>query len=157
MSRGARGFEDVVAELGRDVVAALFPDELPVFAAVSRAYFADRERTLSGRNERGRPLGFGVTEAVAMMTPLVLWVVQTALEPHIVRTSDKVAGLLSQLRRKRPGTRALPILTSRQRAELREVVLDEARRSGMAPEVAAKIADEIIARLPRSTEDSGDP
>jgi hypothetical protein len=154
MSRGSHVSEDVVAELGRDVVAAQFPDELPVFAAVSRAYFADPERTLSGRNERGRPLGFGVTEAVAMMTPLVLWLVQTALEPHIVRASGKLNGLLGRLRRKRAETRTLPTLTSRERAELREVVLDEARRSGMAPEVAAKIADEIIARLPRADGDS---
>ena len=60
-----------VADLSRDVVAALAPAELPLFNTVSREYAKDPERALKAAAGREEILGFGV-EVGLLLTPVVI-------------------------------------------------------------------------------------
>jgi len=62
----------LVADLARDMVAEIAPQELPTFRAQSEAYFKDPERALKGQAGKDDMLGFGVGAAVTFLTPVVL-------------------------------------------------------------------------------------
>ena len=63
---------DLIATLARELVADLSPRELPLFKAVSSAYFKDPEEVF--RHARGgeKALGFGEAGAASALTPFVL-------------------------------------------------------------------------------------
>ena len=50
--------QGLVAELARDLVGAIAPEELPLFAAMSKAWFADPARVQT--NQGDDVLAFGV-------------------------------------------------------------------------------------------------
>ena len=64
--------QQLEAELGRVLVAELAPGELPLFGAMSRAFFADPKRTRPTRSGGDDVLGFGAAEAAGLLTPVVL-------------------------------------------------------------------------------------
>jgi hypothetical protein len=64
------GQQELVAEVAKDAVAQLSPQELPLFVASSRAFFKDPDAIqVDGKDEM---IGFGVGEAAGMITPVVL-------------------------------------------------------------------------------------
>ncbi|MGJ6963788.1 hypothetical protein ACSDR0_17935 [Streptosporangium sp. G11] len=160
----------VVADIGHGVVAEVFPEELPVFAAVSSAYFDDPDRTLAGKDRNGGPLGFGLAEVTALMTPAVLWVVQVVVQhytqPYVEKGADGLRSKAARLFRRRgkgvPGpddvdVESLRALTPEQRAELRGVAVDAARRRGLSPDQAELIADAIVHRIPGAGDEQSPP
>src|SRR6516165_7569984 len=64
--------ERLEAELGRVLVAQLAPAELPLFGAMSRAFFADPKRARPTSSGGDEILAFGVAEAAGLLTPAVL-------------------------------------------------------------------------------------
>jgi hypothetical protein len=54
------------------LVAELAPGELPLFGAMSRAFFADPKRARPTRSGADEVLGFGLGEAAGFLTPVVL-------------------------------------------------------------------------------------
>src|SRR5215475_6199891 len=64
--------QQLEAEFGRLLVAQLAPEELPLFGAMSRAFFADPKRARATRGGGDEILGFGLSEAAGLLTPAVL-------------------------------------------------------------------------------------
>ncbi len=62
----------LVIDLGRDLISRIAPQEIPIFRANSEAYFKDPQKTLSARAGKDETLGFGIGEAAAFLTPVVL-------------------------------------------------------------------------------------
>jgi hypothetical protein len=64
--------EELIAILGKDLVAQVAPQELPLFRATSQAYFQDPNKLLKAQTPKDEMLGFGSGEAVMLLTPFVL-------------------------------------------------------------------------------------
>jgi len=65
--------------LARRAVAETAPKELPLFTVTARSYFADPDRAVAAATSKAADdemLGFGVESAVAIVTPVALWVAQ---------------------------------------------------------------------------------
>src|SRR5215471_3083844 len=63
---------ELVSEIARDVVTQIASQELPIFQAVSEAYFANPGNALKGLKSEDRVLGFGLDPTAALLTPVVL-------------------------------------------------------------------------------------
>jgi hypothetical protein len=70
----------LVADLARDLVAQVAPQELPVFRANSAAYFRDPRKALTGHTGKDDMLGFGVGNVVGFLTPVVLSVLTDVVQ-----------------------------------------------------------------------------
>ncbi|MGH3784065.1 MAG: hypothetical protein ACRDRO_26470 [Pseudonocardiaceae bacterium] len=134
-----------VSDVVRDVVAKAFPAELPLVAALSRFDDGTVVRRLTRRSRPREPLGFGLDEVAALLTP-VLWI---ALEDTVRRIVDsaetsvakKSKVLLRKLLRRRPARLTVPPLTHEQIAEVQQRVLEIAACNGLDQERAVMLAD----------------
>ena len=141
------------AELARVVVGALAPEELGAFELVAAPYLANpRAREREVRSRHDDPLGFGVGEALAMLTPVAVFVsatVTAALADLVKEESRKgVVSVIRRLfRRKPPATVAGDAAgwTVEQLAAVRRVAVEKGRELGAAKPEA--IADAILGAL----------
>ncbi|MBB4888097.1 hypothetical protein [Streptomyces netropsis] len=164
----------MITEIARDVIEEIAREELPTFSAVSRAYFADPQRAMSGRGSRQAPLGFGSGMVELILTPIVLAATAKAVE-CLAETILKRApgeGTNAALRRifrvghRSPGppvpddaaqstpSGAVAVELRQEDIErLRHVVEATLHDCGTAPESSRLIADAIIGRCrtPRPT------
>ena len=171
-----RDQQKLVAEVARDAVAQLSPQELPLFVASSRAFFKDPDAIqVDGRDEM---IGFGVGEAAGMISPVVLAVtlevVRSVAEQIKETLKEESGGLTAEwvrlvfkkyrpsqkeeqvsggtdIKAESPKTKAasaLPApLTPQQLAAVRQAALKKARQLKL-PESKAKIlADAIVGDL----------
>ncbi|MGX8903783.1 hypothetical protein ACR820_00595 [Streptomyces netropsis] len=166
----------MITEIARDVIEEIAPDEVPTFSAVSRAYFADPQRALSGRGSRQAPLGFGSGMVELILTPIVLAATAKAVECLAGIFFDRTPGegTTAALRRifrgghRSPGTPvpvpddaeqstspgAVPVALRQEDIErLRDLVEATLHDCGTTPESSRLIADAIIGRCraPRPT------
>jgi hypothetical protein len=70
----------LIDDIARDVLADIAPQEVPMFTAVSKAYFADPGRALKKRRSGDAALGFGVDPLSILFTPIVLHILSELLE-----------------------------------------------------------------------------
>ncbi len=138
-----------------------------MFSAVSRAYFADPRRALSGKGTRKAPLGFGSEAVELIATPVVLAATAKAVEclADTVLKHTTGDGTIAGLRRLfRLGQRSRDVSAADDAAEntapqadvvalrpedierLRHVVEATLHDIGTTPENARLIADAIIGR-----------
>ncbi|MFJ1707008.1 hypothetical protein [Kitasatospora sp. NPDC088346] len=146
----------VVRDLVRSVVEALAPEELPLVDGLRRFDDATVVRRLSGRAGRREPLGFGIGEVAALVTPVV-WLVLDGVAQRMVaaaadRAAQGVTGTLRRLFRRPVPAVAVPPLTREQLAEVRALVLAAAGQRRLSPGRAEEIADAVVARLALSGE-----
>src|SRR5687768_13450676 len=82
----------LIADLARDTVRQVAPQELPRFRAASQAYFEDPQRALEGEPSKDQMLGFGTGHELAFITPIVL-----AMATQVVQfVFDEVASSLKE-------------------------------------------------------------
>ena len=153
----------LIAEVARDAVRQVAPQELPRFRLTSQAYFEDPDRVLKGEKGTDQMLGFGTGREVAFLTPVVL-----AMTAEVVRfvTAEVAASLKEEsppvirdlvrkmFKRFRPadggeegedaGGQAPPALTPEQLARVRQVAYETARRLNLAEGSAALLADSVV-------------
>jgi hypothetical protein len=67
-------------EVARDILADIAPQELPIFPAVSKAYFADPAVALNKLRSRDTALGLGIESLAILLTPIVLHIVTEAFQ-----------------------------------------------------------------------------
>jgi len=154
----------LVRGLARDIVELLRPEELPLVAALSDAALTDPDRLRRARTRRDEPLGIGVDEVVALLSPAVLVAVTAAVE-HVAEDAGRTAarrglrgarrlmgGLFRRGRTRRGDQRALPApettpLTAEQLAEIRRLALARAAQLGLAEDKATLLADALVGGL----------
>lgn len=153
--------EQLVREIARSVVAQVAPEEMPIFTALSRAYFADPERSLSGDDSGDGLLGFGVDEVVAVVTPAVLEAVGVMVGCIAVQMMQRVAPrLVPQALRRALGIAGPPendrgtdeldepvSFTTAQIAEFRGAMEQSLRKGNIPPAKAESIIDATLVRL----------
>ncbi|CUW32996.1 MULTISPECIES: hypothetical protein [Streptomyces] len=164
----------LITEIARDVIEEIAPDEVPMFSAVSDAYFADPRRATSSRGTRKSPLGFGSGAVDLILTPIVLAATAKAVEcladlffKHTTGEGTRAAlrGIFRTGRRS-PGEPAPDAATEGTSAaavavELRQEDIERLRHvlettlhdCGAAPDTSRLIADAVIGRCrsPRPT------
>ncbi|MET8546028.1 hypothetical protein ABZW03_36165, partial [Kitasatospora sp. NPDC004799] len=139
-----------VRDVVRDVVAESAAEELPLVGWLTRFDDASAVRRLAGRS-RSEPLGFGLGEVAALVTPVV-WLALDQVGQRLAGAAvDGAArGLRAGLRkvfRKGSEPVTIPPLTREQLVEVRQSVLESAAQRGMAEDRASAIADAVVARL----------
>lgn len=133
-----------------DIVTQTAPQEAPVLAALTHVDDAQVRRMC--RKRRGaEPLGFGLAEVTAVVTPIVWLAVdeacRMAVQSSVASTRERVAGAARKLFRREPAAVEVPELSREQLALVHRRVLEDARRAGLEEEAAATLADQVVARL----------
>ncbi|MER5862866.1 hypothetical protein [Kitasatospora sp. NPDC002040] len=137
----------------RDVVAEVAPAELPLLVGLAALDDATVVRRLNDRVRRSEPLGFGLGEIVALVTPVVWLAADQVAQRAAGAAVDRVAGAAgSGLRRlfrrsPEPVTVTVPPLSPKQIVEVRQLVLDLAADRGLDEQLAVTVAESLAARL----------
>lgn len=143
MSGGVRG---VVS----DVVARQAPEELPLVDGLARLDHDDAVRRLKRRNTSA-PLGFGLAETAAVITPVV-WlavdeVCRTSARTLVGRVLPGLEALVRRLLRRPPPPPEVPALTAEQLEAVHRRVREGAARAGLEGVAGEALADRVVARL----------
>jgi len=146
--------DQLIADLARDAVAQIAPQELPLYRALSEAYFKDRKKAVEGYVAKDEMLGFGFPEAVAFATPVILDVLRYIAD-HVLQTieaesadaaSDTVRQLFKRFRTHETQEQE-PHLTSAQIVEVRRLAFEKARKLKLPEAKATLLADSIAGSL----------
>lgn len=142
--------QELVAELARDLVGAIAPEELALFGAMSKAWFADPGRVQTQQGDD--VLAFGVAEAAALLSPVLLAAATHALNyagEELGRNvaTGSVTWLREQLRHLFHRQESDVSLDTQQIAKVRAITLETARRFRIPKEKAKRIADAVTARF----------
>ena len=140
------------AELAQELVASLAPEELPLFGAMSRAFFEAGGRIRQSRGGDDDALGFGVAEAAALLTPVALtlavavgnFLADEIRKSFAAETAGFVREQVRRLFRREPSSVAL---TQAQLVRVRAVALEAATRTKLPKDKAALLADALVGRL----------
>ena len=146
----------LVSDIARDVLAELAPQEMPIFEAASRAYFADPAAALKQSRSKDSALGFGV-ESVVFLTPVVLQVLsevceflrQVAGKAVEAGLAEEIPQIIKKMFRKLHSAEpdSPSVLSREQIALIHGNVLAAAKRLRMPAEKARSLADAVTSRL----------
>lgn len=141
--------QQAVADLARQVVAEMAPDELPMYRPLSQAYFKNPEKAVKGGGGKDQMLGFGAMEAMAVMQTIpILDATHAVVHEMLIMVGTHVGFLVlrAAMRGEKAGEEVARELTPTHVARLRQVALkhlDQIERE----EQAGRIAEGIIGRL----------
>jgi hypothetical protein len=150
----------LIAELAREQVAKIAPQELPLFRTTSEAYFENPERTLERASSRDEKLAFGGVEVgVAFLTPFVMPVAKEVVEFLVGEVKQYLksesSGLIGEyvkklFRKFRPAQEheeMPPPLTLDQARRVRDRAYEKARELKLSEEQADLLADSLVGSL----------
>jgi hypothetical protein len=150
---------DLIAEMSKDVVAEVAPDELPLFRMNSTAYFKNPKKALESTEAKDDTLGFGIEALVPLLTPIVIAVVsevithlEQSLSTHLASGAEGVVGggLRSVFKRGGKEAAAAPAqaqLSQAQLAEVRDIAFRKARQLKLPESQAKMLADSVVGGL----------
>jgi hypothetical protein len=144
--------QELEAEFGRVLVAQLAPEELPLFGAMSRAFFADPKRARAPGGGGDEILSFGLSEAAGLLTPAVLaaachialYLTEEVGKAFAKAGADFVIEEVKRLFRREPTTAKL---NDAQLAEIRKIVLDLTPKFKLSNAKASLLADALVAHF----------
>jgi hypothetical protein len=152
----------LVAELARSAISRAAPEELPLFRATSEAYF-ENPGAVAAKGSGDEMLGFGVGDALVLLTPVALAVSRDVLNFVLeqLRSQAREHGkeaidrLVSRLLNRDEKTAAEPPaaepgppdLTEEQLEEVRALAVEKARQLKLAPDKAELLADSLVGSL----------
>jgi hypothetical protein len=152
----APGGNDLVADVARQLVARTAPQELPLFRAVSDAYFRDPRTVLEPKGGRDDLLGFGVDAAMMLVTPVALEVAKSVVAFLVTQVRDAVekegseaiTGFVQRLfHRDNDDDPRTPPLTREQLDRVRELALEKAHQLKLPDAQASLLADSMVGSL----------
>jgi hypothetical protein len=151
----------LVAEVARDQVEQIAPQEAPIFPLLSEAYFQDPDKMLEAQG-KDEMLGFGLEVGAVLLTPVVMTVTREVVEflAGVVMTSVQTqsSGLINEFVKKMfkkfrreeeaKGEKLLPPpLTREQIVRVREIALEKARQLQLPSNQAGLLADSLVGSL----------
>ena len=152
----------LVAELARSAISRAAPEELPLFRATSDAYFENPD-AVAAKGSGDDMLGFGVGDALVLLTPVALAVSRDVLNfvleqlrsqarEHGKEAIDRLVSRLLDRDEKEaaqsPAAEAEPPeLTDEQLEEVRALAIEKARQLKLAPDKAELLADSLVGSL----------
>ena len=146
--------ERLIQDIASEVVSRVAPQEVPIFHAVSAAYFANPTRALKQSRSKDSVLGFGLASFAVVLTPAVLQIlsevlgflteiakkaIETGLEKGL---SEIVSGMFRKYNAATPS-----VLTAKQIAAVHDHALVAAKRLRLPASKAELLADAITAEL----------
>ena len=151
----------LAADVARDLVSQVAPEEMPLFRATSEAYFKDPQQVLKEHMGKDDMLGFGTGEVMSLVTPVAVAVSVEVIRfvTEEVTTSFKaesavvIAALVKSLFKKyRPilEREAKPTsspLTPEQLREVHAIALTKARQLKLSEAKAKTLADALVGDL----------
>jgi hypothetical protein len=154
----------LIADLSRDIIMSIAPQELPLFRATSTAYFQKPDALFKNAKEKDQILGFGIGETVVMMTPSALIIVTQIVQfitaelqkSVVAESSSLIADLVKKKFKKfRPidskSDAQIPApLTKEQLVYVRQLAYKEANRLMRSDTKAQVLADAIVGSLATS-------
>jgi hypothetical protein len=147
----------LLTDIARDLLAEIAPQEVPIFPAVSRAYFADPAEALKSLRPKDRALGFGVDSLSILMTPIVLHVLSEIFDVLTEAAKKAVAAGLAKevpeaikamFRRFRLSEPSIPSpLAKEQLVVIRETILLAARKFQLPDDKVEALANAVTTQL----------
>jgi hypothetical protein len=151
----------LIAELARDLVSQVAPQELPLYRVASEAYFKNPAKIQAGQTGQDEMLGFGPGEAAAFLTPVILATLSaviTFLAGEVKKSLKEEAGGLVNEAVKQMFTifrqkekESPPSLTPAQLAQVRAIVLKQANVYKLSESRSKLLADAIVGKLAINT------
>ena len=143
--------QETAERLARSAVLRVAPEEEEIFDLVSAAYRRDPQRLTAGAG-RDEMLGFGVDDAMTLLTPVVLGAAAEVVRYLAVEAAGalEVRSRLRRVFRRRDARRAVPAtpaLDPARRAAVRTIVLEKCRQAGVEPDRAELVADAVVGAL----------
>lgn len=151
----------IVADVARDQVALVAPQEEMIFGMISEAYFQDPNEALRRRDGKDEMLGFGVETGVVLLTPVILMVTKEVIEflaAEVTKSlqtqsaslvNELVRKMFKKFRREEEGARENlpPSLTRDQISQVRTLALEKASQLRLSETQAALLADSLAGSL----------
>ena len=151
----------LVADVARDLVSQIAPQEMPLFRANSEAYFKDPAKALKDQKSEEEMLGFGTGEAMSFFTPVALavsvevvkFVTEEVKKSLKTESSGVISDLVKSLFKKyrsgqeieeKPTTAPL---TVEQLQEVHKAAFTKARQLKLSESRAKQLADVLIGDL----------
>lgn len=150
--------KDLIVDLARDAIESVAPDELPFFREYSEAFFRDPSRLLKQKSEYD-PLGFGWGEVAELVTGTAIALAMIALDLLKDGARDALKSkieasigalierLVKALRKPEAAAAQAGVLTPEVLKQLRERLIEHARRLGISEPKAAQLADAVVAAI----------
>jgi hypothetical protein len=142
---------EVVAEVGRTLVGALVPHQLPLFVPISKAFFKDPKGALAQGRARDDIMGFGAAEAellipvvLSALTQVGLFLAREVGKRLAVTTASIIEEQVKRLLRGEPGAITLQ---PAQRAEVRRIAFEVGRQFRLSNARATQLADALVDQL----------
>lgn len=155
--------DEIVAQVSRDIILQVRPEELPVYRAHAEAYLKDPGQALSQRQSKEAMLAFGIAEAGVFLTPVVLAVLSEVVAflknevKEVVKGEAKgaigvlVKQLFTKFRLEKDDPSLPPPLSLDQVARIRTLAVEKARHFDLSEERAALLADALVGSLVTAT------
>ena len=149
----------LIAELARDLISQTVPQELPLFRANSEAFFSNPEKLLAGQKGKDEMLGFGVGEAITMLSPVILAVTsevikflteelkKTMKDESSALVGEYVKKMFKKFRTDEKKENTPAPLTPDQLAQVRELALKKARHLKLSDARCKLLADALVGSL----------
>lgn len=162
--------ERLIAEVAREQVAQIAPQELPLFRAASAAYFENPKKALEGQAGKDEKLGFGLEAGIYLLTPIVLdvtGVVVKFLANEVLKSvQTESSGLIREyvkrmFKKFRPPEQEEekkgPLLTFEQARQVRKAAFERARQLNLPEDQAGLLADSLVGSLATVASQPGAP
>jgi hypothetical protein len=147
----------LITDVARDVLTEIAPQEVPILAAASRAYFADPAAAIEQSRPKDDILGFGTEAAAVLFTPAVLLILSETLE-YLTRVAGKavadglareipeaIKAMFKRFHSPRPDTPSG--LTKEHIALIHGNILASAKKLRLPAEKAESLANAVTAQL----------
>jgi len=150
MSQEAFIEKNISTSLARELIRNVAPQELPLFEAVSQAYWAKGANEVAKAQRSSEDtLGFGLGEIGGFLTPAALFVatsvvdfLKDSLSESLKDATDAaINGLIAKIFEKKA------VLTRDQLSTIRELTLVKAKQLGLSNSQATLLADALIGSL----------
>ena len=148
----------LAAELTKDLLTQLAPQEKALFRSISESYFKDPEKTLADQRARDEMLGFGAAETITLLTPILLSVsddvirflfaeAQKAMQSESSSLiSETVKSWFGRFRQD-ADKKSPPPLTPEQLEQVRKIAVKKAQQLKLSEKNTKMLADAIVGSL----------
>jgi len=154
-------YNETVAEVSKDLITQLAPQEKALFQPISEAYFKNPEKTLAENRAKDEMLGFGAAEVVTLLTPVVLAVSGDVIRFLLAEAQKAVQSESSDLINQtvkgwfgkfRPAEdkNSPPPLTTDQLEHVRKIAMQKAKQLKLSEKNTKLLADAIVGSLATS-------
>jgi hypothetical protein len=150
----------LIADVTRDIVAQIEPGEIPLFRAISMQYFKKPAIALKNRSGKDELLGFGIGDAVSLLTPAMLIVMpqvvtfltavvkQSVVEESESLINEQVKRMFKKFRTEGTKEEHVPAsLTREQLALVRKLAYEKFLQLKLTDTRASRLADAVVASL----------